>query len=150
MKFPMEYINSVMEHDSGGLEILDESGDWRDALIPLARYGCSSIYLLSFVNIAYDDVNYIEMIYESNLNFTPGGVYPFAESGGGDIFFFDYRSGNTEPSVLFMNHERAISIDNLTENDLQEKPLEDWLNDNLVFVCNSFKDLFKIAYQSDY
>ncbi len=36
------------------------------------------------------------------------------------------------------------------ENDLQEKPLEDWLNDNLVFVCNSFKDLFKIAYQSDY
>lgn len=150
VKFPTEYINSVKEHDSGGLEVLEEDSHWKDALIPIPTYGCSSLYLLSFINIAYHDVNDIKLAYESNLELIPNGVYPFAESGGGDIFFFDYREGKSEPSILFMNHERARTKGDLTENELKEKPLEEWLKDNLTYVCNSFKDLLEIAYPADY
>ena len=149
VNFPIQYIHCVMNHDSGGLEVLDENGEWKDALIPIPEYGCSTMYLLSYINIAYDNINDIEMTYEANLDILPTGVYPFAQSGGGDIFFFDYRKDNN-PSIVFMNHERAISKGDLTEKDIQEKSLDNWLDDNLVVICDSFNELLNRAYPADY
>ncbi|WP_145939553.1 hypothetical protein [Paenibacillus glacialis] len=50
----------------------------------------------------------------------PENIFPFAINGAGDKFLFDYREGE------------------ITEEELEEKSLEEWQSETLDFVCKSF------------
>ena len=76
----------------------------------------------------------------------PQKFFPFADDGGGNIYFFDYRKSANEPAIVFLDHERAVSKEDLIEEDLEEKPLNEWLNENLYYVCDSFSKLLDMIY----
>ncbi|MCH6267137.1 SMI1/KNR4 family protein [Neobacillus citreus] len=75
---------------------------------------------------------------------------PFVEDGAGNLLYFDYRMNENQPSIVFQHHERAISKDDLNEWDLKERPLEEWFNDSLIPVVDSFERLLEMMYPSEW
>ena len=67
-------------------------------------------------------------------------MFPFAENGGGDILFFDYRKNEKEPSIVLLDHENCVVEEYVCEDDLLEKPLSEWQDESLYFVANSFSE----------
>ncbi|GFZ32150.1 hypothetical protein CSC2_26760 [Clostridium zeae] len=42
---------------------------------------------------------------------------------------------------MFLDHERAITEEDLTDEELEEKSLVEWLEDNFYYVSSSFDEL---------
>ncbi|WP_342420225.1 hypothetical protein [Paenibacillus sp. FSL H8-0168] len=70
-------------------------------------------------------------------------------NGSGDKFLFDFRKDKNEPQILFQNHEDLILESEITEEELEEKSLEDWQDETLDFVCESFTAFLKLISPRD-
>jgi hypothetical protein len=79
----------------------------------------------------------------------PDKIFPFANDGGGNVLYFDYRNNESNPSIVFQFHERAISKNDLNDSDLEERPLKEWLNDSLYPIADSFEQLIDMLYPAE-
>ncbi|MEK5142119.1 MULTISPECIES: hypothetical protein [unclassified Paenibacillus] len=50
---------------------------------------------------------------------------------------------------MFQNHEDLILESEITEEELEEKSLEDWQDETLDFVCESFAAFLKLISPRD-
>lgn len=81
----------------------------------------------------------IELAYSTLSEALPPRVFPFAINGAGDKFLFDYREDENIPKIVYQNHEDVILESEITEEELEEKSLNDWQSETLDFVCESFE-----------
>lgn len=150
IKFPDKYVEIISNHAGGGLKVKNDNGEWKTGIIPIPIWECSDVYLISPTGIDYDNVTCIEARYNFFKDSLPDRIYPFATNSGDDLILFDYRNNETEPAIVFVSFEHSIPKEELSDDDLEEKPLEEWLNDNVHFVCNSFEEMLRIAYPYEY
>ncbi|MGP1910122.1 SMI1/KNR4 family protein [Metabacillus sp. JX24] len=115
IKFPLDYREFIKDHN--GCAPLNKNvvciNDFRETLNYLLSIGDQSrpIDLLStYANIKDRLID---------------GVFPFAKDPGGNMFCFHFTNQNSEPEIVFWNHEEAF---------------ED-RNNALTFVCSSFTEL---------
>lgn len=152
IKLPETYIAIILKNDGGYPDMENEEGKLRPVAINCEKIGEIGFVLLkigSDKGIEYSRIvsarkSFIETIPE------PDKMFPFAESGGGDMIYFDYRKSAENPSILYQDHERAISKDDLADYQLEERPLAEWLNESLVPIADSFEDLMDRFYPSDW
>jgi len=142
--FPSEYVNIIENHHEGHARTL--LGDGRLTLcgidIPSWRGGRASIALLAYKGYGDMETWRIITCYKAFKECLPEPkrIFPFAEDGGGNIFFFDYRKNELEPSIVFLDHEESIAEGDLFESDLEERTLAEWQESTLHPVANSFSE----------
>ena len=150
IKFPKEYIDIVLLYDSSTPNMKNEKGEWKQGKIDIPEWRGETI---SFGLISYMESEYFKVLkiihtyncFKDRLP-EPDKIFPFAQSGGGDILFFDYRKNPDEPAIVFMDHEEAFTEEDITKAELKEKPVKEWLEMNLFPVCNSFSELLDLLY----
>lgn len=76
----------------------------------------------------------------SEIVLEPRKIIPFAWSvSSGDWLLFDYRKTDTEPPILYIDHEMALVIEDAEQCASEEnRPLEEVLEENLCALCDSF------------
>lgn len=77
--------------------------------------------------------DYIVTVYENIKDRLVEGVYPIADTPGGDCICFDYRFNQYQPSIVYWDHELAY-----------ENPEK-----GLFFVANTFTELLNKLYDED-
>lgn len=152
IKFPKAYVDIILENDGGYPDMYDEVGNLKEVSVDCNEIGEIGFYLLklsSSKGITRSRIVSVWKIFMETLP-EPNKIFPFAESGSGDIIYFDYRKDLENPSILYQDHERAISKDDLADYQLEERPLKEWLNDSLVPIADSFEELLGRAYPSNW
>ncbi|QAA34160.1 SMI1/KNR4 family protein [Clostridium manihotivorum] len=148
IKFPEKYIQAVTQHDGGMLKVRDKIGLWKTAIINIENWhGKNAVVAL----LSYDNNSNIENtkvikfynVFKDSLP-EPKIIIPFAIDGAGNLFFFDYRKNINEPSIVFLDHETAYTEEDFTEEEIEQKTLNELLNDNLYYVCDSFDELLNM------
>ena len=149
--FPEEYLEIVLLHNSGIPELMDKNGELKSAIVDIpawhgrsTEFGLSSFYKISKYSVKSDILDTYNAFKERLPE--PDKIFPFAESGSGDILFFDYRKNPDRPAIVFMDHEEAFTEEDITQAELKEKPVKEWLEMNLYPVCNSFSELLDLLY----
>lgn len=76
----------------------------------------------------------------------PKKIIPFAWSvSSGDWLVFDYRKNENEPSIMYIYHEEAIGIEDAKDECvLQNKTVEQMLEENLFPLCDSFEEFYTV------
>lgn len=144
IKFPKEYVEIVQKHNGSGIEFLQDDGRRMDSKIKINKHKESSVYLLAYSKLEEMEYSHILNTQKAFADCLPNSkkIVAFAQCGG-NVFFFDYRKNESEPSILFLNHEECIPADDLREEELQEKSIEEWQEETLQFVANSFHELLE-------
>lgn len=149
IKFPAKYIQAVTQHDGAMLKVKDKAGLWKTAIIKIKNWHgkYAVIALLSYDNNSNSENTKIIRFYNVFKDSLPEPkiIVPFAIDGGGNLFFFDYRKNINEPSIVFLNHEQAYTEEDFVNEDLEKKTLNELLNDNLYYVCDSFDELLRMV-----
>lgn len=148
IKLPIQYVNIVFNNDGSSTEIKDEIGNWKEGIIDIPKWQSAGLRLISLQNAKSYSESMVMMTYKAFRECLPipQKFFPFARDGVGNIYFFDYRKSENEPAIVFLDHERAITKEDLTEKDLEKKPLYEWLNNNLFYVCDSFSKLLDMIH----
>lgn len=148
IKLPIQYVNIVINNDGSSPEIKDENGKWKEGIIDIPKWQLAGLRLISLQNAKSYAESMVMMTYKAFKECLPNPkkFFPFARDGGGNIYFFDYRKSANEPAIVFLDHEQAINKEDLTEEDLEKKPLYEWLNDNLYYVCDTFSELIDMIH----
>ena len=154
IKFPKEYVEIIKEHNGSSVELeIDKIRYIHCGIdIPNWRGGRSGVYLLEYNGYGGVDTWNIVRTYEAFKDCLPNlkKIFPFAGNAGGDIFFFDYRNSDTEPSIIFLPHNESVTEDEIDEDDLEERTLEEWQDLTLYRVADSFSEfLDKITPDED-
>ena len=151
IRFPKKYIDIILFHDWATPNLKNKNGNWKQGKIDIPEWRGKTISfgLLSFkIRSKYSTKQEISDTYNAFIACLsdPDKIFPFAQSGGGDILFFDYRKNPDEPAIVFMDHEEAFTEEDITQAELKEKPVKEWLEMNLFPVCNSFSELLDLLY----
>ena len=152
VKFPKEYIDIIKKHQEASVELeIDEVRYKHCGIdIPNWRGRRSGVYLLGYNGYGNVDTWSIVRTYEAFKDCLPDSkkIIPFA--GDSNIFFFDYRNSDTEPSIVFLPHEESVTEDELDEDELEERTLAEWQDLTLYKVADSFSEfLDKITPDED-
>ncbi|HEY9060645.1 MAG TPA: SMI1/KNR4 family protein [Pseudobacteroides sp.] len=147
--FPRQYVDIVSNHNSSVPEVKNEDGEWKSGIINIPNWSSrsASFRLLSYNKSKYSDTPVIVATNEIFKDSVPdtSKIFAFAQDGAGNLLLFDYRK-SSEPSIVFIDHEQSRSEDDLSDFELEEKSVEEWLEDNLYPVCNSFEELIDRIY----
>lgn len=148
IRFPKEYVNIVVENDGSRPQVKDENGEWKSGRIDIPKLHTIGFRFISFQGSKYSKDPNVLFTYNAFKECLPQpkNIYPFAEDGGGNILLFDYRNSSSNPEIVFLNHERAYSEEDFNEEDLSKKSINQWLNENLYYVCDSFSELVNLIY----
>ncbi|AKN30692.1 hypothetical protein Ccar_07540 [Clostridium carboxidivorans P7] len=128
IKFPNAYKEIMIKSEQMYPEIVDYK-------VNIPGYG-----LITF--------NFQRMIEEEFINFNKlfndrildkKRIIPFASTLNGDVLLFDYLGSTNEPVILYMEHEEALCIEDITPSQLKERSLEEWMEENFSFVSSSFE-----------
>ena len=154
IKFPKEYVEIIKEYNgaTAKLEVNGVKYKYCGIDIPEWRGGRSGVYLLEYNGYGGVDTWSIVQSYEAFKECLPEPekIFPFADDGGGNIFFFDYRNSDTEPSIVFLDHEESIIEDELDEDELEERTVAEWQDLTLYKLADSFLEfLDKITPDED-
>ncbi|MBU5316210.1 SMI1/KNR4 family protein [Clostridium bornimense] len=144
IKFPKEYVEIIKAHHGASVRMeIDgvlyihcgiDIPKWHGgrAGVRLADYeGCDGIETWEIVH-SYEAFK--ECLPE------PEKIFPFADDGGGNHYFFDYRDNDTEPSIVFLDHGESIIEDELDEDELEERTVAEWQDLTLYKVADSFSE----------
>lgn len=152
IKFPKEYVEIIKKHSSSSAELEIDGIKYKycGIDIPNWRGGRSGVYLLGYDG--YGDITTwrIVDVYEAFKECLPEPekIFPFA--GDSNIFFFDYRNSDIEPTIVFLPHEESIIEDELDEDELEERTVAEWQDLTLYKVADSFSEfLDKITPDED-
>ena len=150
IKFPKNYVNLISQHDSANPLLKDKNGEWEYGIIDIPNWHgkATEFGFISYTTAKYFNTLSIIHFYEALKDRLPepDKIFPFASTGSGDILFFDYRKNPDEPAIVFMDHEEAFTEEDITQAELKEKPVKEWLEMNLFPVCNSFSELLDLLY----
>lgn len=150
VKLPKEYVEVVKEHDGSIAYVINDDGSKKQGRIDIEKWSgrTANVVLEQFKEFPNLKIKKIIDFYENIVDCLPdpNKIFPFAEDAGGNIFLFDYRNNENNPRIVFLDHEESITIDELDEDELEEKPLSEWQEDSLYFVANSFKELLEKIY----
>lgn len=150
VKLPKEYVDIVKEHDGSIAYVIYEDGSKEQGSIDIEKWSgrTATFSLEEFKEFPNLKVKQIDHFYESLKDCLPDPkkIFPFASDAGGNIFLFDYRDNEKEPKIIFLDHEELITIDELDEDEIEEKPLSEWQEETLYFVANSFNELLEKIY----
>ncbi|MFS8213066.1 MULTISPECIES: SMI1/KNR4 family protein [Paenibacillus] len=151
IRFPKEYVEIVLNHDGSVPYIIDQNGEEITGVVKVPGKLTWSIQLLSLIEkeVLGEVISPIELAYDTLSEALPKNIFPFAINGSGDKFLFDFRKDKNEPQILFQNHEDLILESEITEEELEEKSLEDWQDETLDFVCESFAAFLKLISPRD-
>jgi hypothetical protein len=154
IKFPKEYIDIVTKHDGSQPDVMCSNKEWKRGFITIQK--ChdekTGFAFLRYTNAESIEQASIFIAYKAFKDCLPDPekIFPFADDGGGNIYFFDYRKNSCEPAIVFLDHEQAITEEDLPEEDLKKKPLYEWLDSNLYHVCNSFSELLDMIHPANF
>ncbi|WP_171634262.1 SMI1/KNR4 family protein [Paenibacillus plantarum] len=148
IKFPEAYVNIITQHDGALAKVKNDNNEWETGEIEIPRWhGKRSVLaLLRYMNTDTVERTAIFAAYYSFKECLPAPdkIFPFADNGGGDMFFFDYRQNESEPAIVFLAHEEVVLEDEIAEEDLAKKTAIEWMDDSLYRVCNSFSELLDL------
>ena len=154
IKFPKEYVEIIKEYDGATAKLEIDGVKYKYCGIDIPKWhgGRSGLYLLEYNG--YGDVNTWSIVrtYEAFKECLPNlkKYFRLLEMLGGDIFFFDYRHSDTEPSIIFLPHNESVTEDEIDEDDLEERTLAEWQDLTLYKVADSFSEfLDKITPDED-
>ncbi|MDW4511787.1 SMI1/KNR4 family protein [Priestia megaterium] len=122
VKFPMDYIDCILENHEGYPS--------RNAFDYGKVKGAAFNHLLSFNQ---QEIDYLVQVRENIKDRLVDGVYPFADTPGGDYLCFDYRTNEANPCIVYWDHELA-----------HEDPEK-----GLFFVANTFTELLSKLYNDE-
>ncbi len=151
VKLPAAYVSVILENDGAHGDMVNKEGELKPVAINCEKIGEIGFVLLKTDNnkgIMHSRIVFVWKAFMETLP-EPNKIFPFAESGG-NMIYFDYRKSAENPSILYQDHERAISKDDLADYQLEERPLGEWLNESLVPIADSFEDLMDRFYPSDW
>jgi hypothetical protein len=95
IKFPLDYIDCVLENNGG--TPIPNSFDFPD------RKGAVFVRLLSHKK---DSPSNIVKVYNWCKRDLMDNIYPFAESAFGNYICFNYRDSQERPTIVFYEHEK--------------------------------------------
>lgn len=152
VKFPREYVELVKKHNGSGIEFIEDEKKLMDSKIKINAHKESEFNLLGYSKLDEIEKSHIINAYKNYVECLPDSkkILPFGRDGGGNLFFFDYRNDEKEPSILFLNHEESIGPDDICEEDLEIKPLAQWQEETLQFVADSFHEMLQKIEPDDY
>ncbi|MHA7964456.1 SMI1/KNR4 family protein [Paenibacillus sp. CAU 1782] len=141
IRFPQAYRHILLYYDGSIPYVMNEKGEWDAGVVEIPGKLKWMFQFLSLVEIELhgEKISMIEIAYRTLSEALPPKVFPFASNGSGDKFLLDYRNNEYAPSVVFQNHEDVILESEITEEELEEKPLEEWQNETLLYVSDSFE-----------
>lgn len=108
-------------------------------MIDIPNWGYTSFILFRHHTEHYEEIAEILNVYNITREELPNLFVPFARDGGGNYFIFDFEEDSKNPKIYFQNHEEAVTIDDLYEEELDIMTLEEYQKGELLFVANSFK-----------
>lgn len=148
IRFPDKYLQITAQHDGSKIKILGDNGEWKEGIISIPgwRGKYAVVEFLGYANAVAVTSTGVFIAYNAYKECLPepNRILPFAIDGGGNLFFFDYRKNAKEPAIVFLDHERAITEEDLSAEDLEKKPLKEWQESNLYPVCNSFSEFLDL------
>lgn len=152
VRFPPLYIEIVKKNNGAQPEVINENGEWKSGLVRVNNFGEITFCFLRYVENENVILSKIMKTYKAFKDTLPESekIIPFADDGGGNHLYFDYRNSESNPSIVFQHHEKAISKDDLSEWDLKKRPLEELLNDSLIHVADSFEKLLEMLYPAEW
>ncbi len=119
VKFPIDYINTMVNNDGGYPEPNRFDLDGNEEVFN---------NLLSFNK---EDYSNIVDCYNDIKDLLPKKIIPFAEDPFGNTICFDYRM-DEKPSIVFWDHEKAFIDKNLS----------------VSYICDTFKELIEMLHDS--
>ncbi|WP_164848753.1 SMI1/KNR4 family protein [Paenibacillus sp. DCT19] len=141
VKFPKSYVDIVSKHDGSVPYVMNDQGEWEIGVVEVKGKLTWSIQLLSFIEkeVMEEIISPIELAYTTLSEALPKKVFPFAINGAGDKFLFDYREDENKPKIVYQNHEDVILESEITDEELEERSLEEWQDETLDYVSESFE-----------
>ncbi|EIT87206.1 hypothetical protein A374_01459 [Fictibacillus macauensis ZFHKF-1] len=101
----------------------------------------------------YDDeenVDYIVKVYEDYQPSLPEKIFPFADDPAGNLICFDYSSSETNPFIVFWDHEGAWEKEAIMEEEgLTSEEAEVYMREQLTYVAASFTELLESLRDSE-
>ncbi|MBU5316216.1 SMI1/KNR4 family protein [Clostridium bornimense] len=154
IKFPKEYREIIKAHHRASVELEIDGIRYIHCGIDIPKWhgGRAGVRLLDYKGYAGIETWSIVWSHEAFKECLPDPekIFPFADDGGGNYYFFDYRDDDKEPSIVFIDHEESIEADELDEDELEERTVAEWLEFNLYRVADSFSEfLDKITPDED-
>jgi len=136
VKFPLDYINIVKEHNS--------STPSPNTIDTSRQRGKAFGELLDF-NL--DAEQNIISLYDEIKNKIPKKVYPITMDPGGNFLCYDFRQGENNPIVVRWDHEQKFIIED-KEIIIEDRERESEYY-HLDFVANSFTEVLTELYGED-
>ncbi|MBU5465784.1 SMI1/KNR4 family protein [Virgibacillus sp. MSJ-26] len=102
--------------------------------------------------LSYDKSSneFILRVYNNYKNTLPKDVIPFAYDPAGNLICFDYKGSDTDPIVVFWEHEGAAEKSMLINNEgMTEEEAERTARENIYYVADSFTDFLNQLYDSE-
>ena len=144
IKLPKEYVEIIKEHDVASVRMELDGDLYIHCGIDIPKWhgGRAGVRLLDYKGYGGIETWSIVWSHEAFKECLPEPekIFPFADDGGGNIFFFDYRNSDTEPSIVFLDHEESIIEDELDEDELEERTVAEWQDLTLYKVADSFSE----------
>lgn len=147
VKFPSLYVDIVTEHNGAQPKVLNEYGEWRLGIVKTNKKHFEKIGFC-FLKYAYkgnENLNRVVSVHKSFKDTVPDSkkIIPFADDGGGNYFYFDFRKDENNSSIVFQDHEEAYSEEDLAEDDIKRLTLTGCLELSLTKIANSFEEMLE-------
>lgn len=133
VKFPLDYINIVREHNA--------STPSPNTIDTFRQQGKAFGELLDF-NVEAEE-NIISL-YETIKNKIPEKVYPITMDPGGNFMCYDFREDENNPTVVRWDHEQKFTIENEEIIIGDHEKESDYYH--LDFVADSFTEVLTKLY----
>ncbi|WP_430482696.1 SMI1/KNR4 family protein [Rossellomorea marisflavi] len=93
--------------------------------------------------LSYDQDNdeYIVDVFNSYKAALPNGLVPFAFDPAGNLLCFDYKIHESNPAIVFWEHENAWEKEMLMKDEgLTEEQAEERARENVYYVATTFSE----------
>ncbi len=129
IKFPNKYKELVIKAGQSYPETINYE-------VEVPSYGIINFNFQRFIKEEF--INFSKVLSDRIVD--TQRIIPFASNLNGDVLLFDYIQSTNEPSILYMEHEEALCIEDITKSQLEEKSLEEWIEGNFTFLSSSFEE----------
>ncbi|AWX54287.1 SMI1/KNR4 family protein [Brevibacillus brevis] len=137
IRFPRDFVECMLENNEGAPTPCGFDYGEVEGKVFNTFYSLSSRVGKYYILTAYEDVK----------ECLPDEVFPIGYDASGGQICFDYINGkNAEPIVVFVNHEFIVTMEDLSEDELEEKSLEEWQREAITPVASSFTDFLSKLY----
>lgn len=139
VSYPREFFEIVKMHDGGEIEFELQEEETIEGVVDIEGWGEESFRLLKHGKVHVE----IMSNFKRTRDALPNLFIPFADDGGGNYFVFDFSEDRSNPKIYFQFHEEVVLIEDLVEDDLKDKTLEELQKEELYFVANSFNEFLE-------